>query len=295
MAARDRILLLGGAGQVGRELQRALLPLGDVTVVTRAEADLSRPAELQPLLRQTAPRWVVNAAAYTAVDRAESDEAGARAVNAELPAWLAEQSAAQGFGLVHYSTDYVFDGQGQRPYREDDATAPQGVYGHTKLEGEQAALAAPGGLVMRLSWVFGVHGGNFAKTMIRLARERDALRVVADQQGCPTPAALVADLTLLALRQQLSGLYHLSASGPTTWHAYAQHVIDAAWQAGLEGLKARPEAVAPIQTADFPTPAKRPAYSVLDGSKLEQALGLRLPGWQPYVAQLIQHLKEGGA
>lgn len=292
---RPRILLLGAAGQVGRELQRALLPLGDVTPVTRDQVDLSQPQQLSPLLGDVKPRWVVNAAAYTAVDKAEGDEAAAEALNHRLPAFLAERSARDGFGLVHYSTDYVFDGRGDRPYREDDATAPQGVYGRTKLAGEQAVLQAPGALVLRLSWVFGTHGGNFPKTMIRLAREREQLRVVADQHGCPTPAALAADLTLLVLSRGLTGLHHCCAAGATSWHAFAQAVVQAAWDAGLPGLKARPHDVAPITTADFPTPARRPAWSVLDASRLEQALGLSMPPWQPYVDQLVRHLKETGA
>lgn len=295
MSRRPRILLLGAAGQVGRELQRALLPLGDVTPVTRAQADLSQPQQLSPILSDLKPRWVVNAAAYTAVDKAEGDEAAADALNHRLPAFLAERSARDGFRLVHYSTDYVFDGRADRPYREDDATAPQGVYGRTKLAGEQAALRAPDALVLRLSWVFGQHGGNFPKTMIRLARERQQLRVVADQHGCPTPAALAADLTLLALHQGVTGLHHCCAAGATTWHAFAQAVLQAAWDAGLAGLQARPQDVAAIATADFPTPARRPAWSVMGTTRLEQALGLSMPPWQPYVDQLVRHLKESGA
>ncbi|TAK88668.1 MAG: dTDP-4-dehydrorhamnose reductase [Aquabacterium sp.] len=289
---RPAIVLLGAAGQVGRELGRALLPLGEVVPLTRAEVDLSDPSRVLARLEHVRPAIVVNAAAYTAVDRAEQEPALAEAVNGELPALLAGESQRLGFKLVHYSTDYVFDGAlhgNPRPLREDDPTGPASVYGRSKLTGESAALIAPRALVFRLSWVFGRHGGNFVQTMLRLARERDSLRVVSDQHGCPTPAALVADLTVLALRAELSGLYHLSSSEATTWHAYAQVILEQARALGMP-LRVQPEAVQAIPTSSYPTPAARPAWSVLDCSRLERALGLKLPGWRPYLADMLRDI-----
>lgn len=297
LPGRASILVLGAAGQVGRELCRSLLPLGEVHPVTRAELDLAHLGDgsgLWRLFDTLQPAVVVNAAAYTAVDRAEQEPELAHALNAHLPAELARGSALRGYRLVQYSTDYVFDGarpDGGRGLREDDPTGPSSVYGRSKLAGELAALAAPGALVLRLSWVFGLHGGNFVKTMLRLARERDSLRVVADQHGCPTPAALAADLTLLALRGGLSGLYHLASSEPTTWHAFAQAVLSEAQAQGGPELRAGPLAVQAIGTADYPTPAARPAWSVLDSSRLARDLGLvQLPSWRPYLRELLSTL-----
>lgn len=292
VAGRPVIAVLGADGQVGRELRRSLLPLGDVVPVVRADCDLSQTGRVITRLEEIKPSIVVNAAAYTAVDKAEQDSATAEALNAELPLRLSHASIKQGFKLVHYSTDYVFNGEGQRPYREDDACAPTSVYGRTKLAGERAVLEHHDALVLRLSWVFGRHGGNFARTMLKLARERDALRVVADQHGCPTPAALVADVTLLALRAQLRGLYHLSASEPTTWHAYAQAAIAEAAAQGMQGLRVSAANVEPIPTSAYPTPAKRPAYSVFDCAKIEDALGITLPSWRPYLAMFIREILE---
>jgi dTDP-4-dehydrorhamnose reductase len=283
----ERILLLGANGQVGYELARALQTLGEVYAVGRSEVNLADADSIRRAIQEVAPSLVVNAAAYTAVDKAESDEANAFAINAVAVNVLAEITSAQKIRLIHYSTDYVFDGNQARAYVESDATDPQSVYGRSKLAGEQAALASPGGLVFRLSWVFGEHGGNFPKTMLRLARERDALKVVADQHGCPTPAALVADITLLAIRAGLSGLYHLSAAEPTTWHAFAQATLEYAEQAGLSGLKVRSQDVQAITTANYPTPAKRPQHSVLDCSKLQADLGVTLPSWRPYLQRLV--------
>lgn len=289
---RPCIVLLGADGQVGRELRRSLLLLGNVVPIVRADCDLSQFDQLLPHLQALRPSIVVNAAAYTAVDQAEQAIGAAQALNADLPAHLAQAAGELGFKLVHYSTDYVFDGAATEPYREDAPCAPASVYGRTKLSGEQAVLGAADALVFRLSWVFGLHGGNFVRTMLKLARERDALRVVNDQFGCPTPAALVADVTVLALQAGLSGLYHLSSQEPTNWHAYAQAAISEATTLGLPGLRIRAADIAAIASSAYPTPAKRPAYSVFDCAKIEQALGIRLPSWRPYLHLFVRDLLE---
>lgn len=293
-----KILLLGKNGQVGWELQRSLAPLGELTALDRHSqpcGDLSQPERLADAVRALRPDVIVNAAAHTAVDRAESEVALARTLNATAPAALAQAAAETGAWLVHYSTDYVFDGSGQRPWQEGDATGPLGVYGQTKLEGEQA-IAASGckHLVFRTSWVYAARGGNFAKTMLRLAQERERLTVIDDQHGAPTGADLIADVTAHALRaalQQpaLAGLYHLVASGETSWHGYASHAIarartlrpDLAWKVGD---------IAPVPTSAFPTPAKRPLNSRLNTQKLQQAFGLSLPHWQQGVDRLLAEI-----
>ncbi len=289
-APQRRLLLLGGNGQVGTELRRALAPLGEVTVSTRTgklgdaidceAADLDQPDSLAALIDRTAPDIVVNAAAYTAVDRAQGERDAAFRANALAPARIAEACAARNALLVHFSTDYVFDGQGTRPYREDDPAAPLGVYGESKLAGEQA-ISASGArhMILRTAWVYAAHGHNFLRTMLRLAGEREELRVVADQMGAPTPAALIANVTarLLAGQPAASGTWHLTASGETSWCGFAKAIFDGA---DVRGLTQRHPRVVPIPTADYPTPAARPAYSVLDCSKLQDDFGIQLPSWQ---------------
>nr|WP_314543953.1 dTDP-4-dehydrorhamnose reductase [uncultured Massilia sp.] len=292
------ILLTGKDGQLGAELRRALAPLGEVTAAGRAEVDLADEDALRALVRQVRPDVVVNAAAYTAVDRAESERDLAWAVNAAAPGVLGEEAARLGALVVQYSTDYVFDGTKEGAYTEDDVPAPLGVYGASKLAGERALAAAnPRHLILRTSWVLGVHGENFAKTMLRLARERDALRVVADQCGAPTPAALLADVTARLLRQHARaggehfpyGTYHVASSGATSWHGYAQYVLAAALAAGHD-LNTTPERVLPVTTADYPTAARRPANSRLDTTRLRQTFGLVLPPWQQGVDGVLAHL-----
>jgi dTDP-4-dehydrorhamnose reductase len=289
-----RILLLGGNGQVGTELQRSLAPLGEVVVGTRhgklgdgmacEAADFDVPGALRALVARIAPDVVVNAAAHTQVDKAESERDAAFRANAEAPRVLAEACRELDALLVHYSTDYVFDGRGTRPYREDDPVAPLGVYGESKLAGEQAIRGSGARhLVFRTAWVYAEHGRNFLRTMLRLAGERDELRVVADQHGTPTPAALIADVTarVLAQRPEQSGLWHLTPTGQTTWHGFAEAIVDRAHALGL--VANRPQ-VTPISTAEFPTPAARPAYSVLDCGKLQRDFGIRLPDWREALA-----------
>jgi dTDP-4-dehydrorhamnose reductase len=293
-----RILLTGMNGQLGFELRRALAPLGEVVAVGQADCDLADADALRTLVRRVAPGVIVNPAAYTAVDRAESDEATARAVNAVAPGVLGEEAARLGALVVHYSTDYVFDGRKDGAYTEDDAPAPQSVYGSTKLAGERALAAATAHhLILRTSWVVGAHGGNFAKTMLRLAAERDQLKVVADQFGAPTSAALLADVTAQLVGQYRRadgasfpyGTYHVCASGATSWHEYARFVVRAALDAGKE-LKATPDSVLPLATAEYPTPARRPANSRLDTARLRDTFGLYLPPWQDGVRHVLAQL-----
>ncbi len=291
------ILLLGANGQLGQELRRALAPLGTIVATTRSGAlpdgsacevaDFDQPASLAALLDRVQPTVVVNAAAYTAVDRAESDRDAAFRANAEAPGVLAQWCAQAGVPLVHYSTDYVFDGQGTRPYREDDSTAPLGVYGASKLAGEQAIRAAGGRhLIFRTAWVYASHSANFLRTMLRVGAERDVLRVVADQVGTPTPAALIADVTAQALQHDgaLSGTWHLTAKGETSWHGFAEAIFA---EAVATGVLPRAPKVEAITTAEYPTPAKRPAYSHLDVAKLEQDFGVVLPSWQDGLKRVI--------
>ncbi len=289
------LLLLGKDGQVGWELQRALPLLGPVVAVGRAECDLADPDAVRALVRRTAPRAIVNAAAYTAVDQAESDRAGAWRINAELPALLAGEAAALDAWLVHYSTDYVFDGSGEAPWRESDEPAPLGAYGRSKLDGEQAAQTAPRHLVFRTSWVFGAHGGNFLKTMLRLGRERDGLNVVADQWGAPTGAALIADATAHALKAVLpdrdatGGLFHLASDGVTNWHGYARHIMAEAARLGAP-MRCTPDAVRPIPASAYPLPAPRPANSRLDTARLRSVFGLSLPSWESQATRVLETL-----
>lgn len=293
----SRILLLGANGQVGHELRRSLADLGDLILTTRSGlleggmacevTDFDEPGSLNALVDRISPDIVVNAAAYTAVDRAEDDIAAAFRVNAEAPGELARACAARNALLVHYSTDYVFDGQGSRPYRPDDATAPLGVYGASKLAGEQAIHASGcRHMIFRTAWVYGNHGNNFMRTMLRLGAERDLLRVVADQVGTPTPAGLIADVTRRVVEQghSRSGMWHLTATGETSWHGFTQEIFDQALAQGL--LSKIPEVVA-ITTADYPTRARRPAYSCLDTGSLCAEFGLSLPDWRQALSQVI--------
>ena len=296
-----KILLLGKNGQVGWELQRSLAPLGEVLALDRQSTthcgDLSQPERLAQTVREWRPDVIVNAAAHTAVDKAESEPDVARFLNATAPAALAQAAAEVGAWLVHYSTDYVFNGQGDLPWQEGDATGPLSVYGQTKLEGEQA-IAASGckHLIFRTSWVYAARGGNFAKTMLRLAAERERLTVINDQHGAPTGADLIADVTAHAIRQvmansapTLAGIYHLVASGETTWHGYASHVIAQARHINPElGLKVSD--IAPVPTSAFPTPAQRPLNSRLSTHKLQQAFGLVLPQWQQGVNRMLAEI-----
>jgi len=293
-----KILLLGCGGQVGWELQRALAPLGHLTALdvdTLPAADFSQPKALPALLDSLAPDVIVNAAAHTAVDQAESEPALARAINTEAPATLARWAATHAAWLVHYSTDYVFDGSGTQRRDESAPTGPLSVYGRTKLAAEQAvADSGCHHLILRTSWVYAARGGNFARTMLRLAAERDELAVIDDQIGAPTGAELLADVSAHALRRAmvepaLAGLYHCVAAGETSWHGYARFVIDWARARG-QPLKAGPDAVRPIPTADCPTPARRPLNSRLATQKLQQAFGLVLPPWQTGVTRMLSEI-----
>jgi dTDP-4-dehydrorhamnose reductase len=283
---------------VGFELQRALAPLGEIVAVARAECDLADAAAIRDLIRKVKPGVIVNAAAYTAVDKAEADTATAAAVNARAPGVLGEEAARLGAWVVHFSTDYVFDGAKRAAYVEEDAANPQSAYGRSKREGE-LALQASGArhLILRSSWVVGAHGNNFAKTILRLAAEREQLNVVADQFGVPTSAALLADLTAQLVRQvQLQGpdqfafgLYHVAPAGETNWHAYACYVIGEALRAGKQ-LRVKPENIKAITTAEYPTPARRPANSRLDTTRFRQAFGLHLPSWQSGLQHILEQI-----
>lgn len=291
------VLVFGGNGQLGWELIRALRLQANVVATTRSGSlpdgapcevvDFDRPDDLVDVLDRVRPDWVINAAAYTAVDRAEDDQEAAWRANAEAPGVVARWCAAAGVPLVHYSTDYVFDGQGTRPYCEDDPTRPLGVYGESKLAGENAVRAAAGRhFIFRTAWVYASHGVNFLRTMLRVGADRDVLRVVADQVGTPTPAALIADVTVQALQHDgaLSGTWHLTATGETSWHGFAEAIFT---EAVAAGVLARAPTVVAITTAEYPTPAKRPAYSHLDVAKLEQDFGVTLPRWQDGLKRVI--------
>ena len=293
-----KIVLLGGRGQVGWELQRSLSVLGELIVPDRHSVvcgDLARPQALAESLRALAPDVIVNAAAHTAVDQAECEAALSHTLNAAAPAALAQMAAQTGAWLVHYSTDYVFDGSGSLPWHEGDAPGPLSVYGQTKLEGEQAILASGcKHLVFRTSWVYAARGGNFVRTMLRLAQERERLTVIDDQHGAPTGADLIADVTAHALRAAfaqpaLAGLYHLVASGETSWHGYASYVIGRARQQRPD-LSWKVGEIAPVPTSAFATPARRPLNSRLETRKLQQAFGLRLPPWQQGVDRLLAEI-----
>lgn len=293
-----KVLLIGRNGQVGFESQRALAPLGEVVAVDFPQCDLTDADSIRAVVRENAPQVIVNAAAYTAVDRAESEPATARAINAVAPAVLGEEARRLGARVVHYSTDYVYDGTKPGRYVEEDSTNPLCVYGATKRDGD-VALAASGAqyFIFRTSWVFGAHGANFVKTMLRLAAERDKLNVVADQIGAPTSAALIADVTAHVLAQTIhrpvadmpSGVYHLVADGETSWHGFAQAVIEGAITRGAR-LKMEPQAVRAITTAEYPLPAKRPANSRLDTARLCRTFGLVMPHWQAGLDHVLSQM-----
>lgn len=316
-----RILLFGKNGQVGWELQRALMPLGelvclDIDSTNGLCGDLTNLKGLAETVRSVAPDIIVNAAAYTAVDKAEAEPELARRINADAPALLAREAAALGAWLVHYSTDYVFDGSGSRPWQETDATAPLSIYGITKRDGDQGILESSAkALIFRTSWVYAARGGNFIRTMLRLAAERDQLQVIDDQIGAPTSAELIADVTALVLCRALNatasgvpaagsapgqgresnfsvpygGLYNLVAAGETSWYDYARFVLQHARQKGV-ALKAGPDQVRAIPTSSYPTPASRPLNSRLDTAKLRGTFGLHLPHWQTSVARMLDEI-----
>jgi dTDP-4-dehydrorhamnose reductase len=292
------IVVLGAGGQVGRELTARLTP-PDAICLTRAELDLTDALAVRRVLTALKPTVIINAAAYTAVDRAETERDLAFAVNAEAPAVLARACAEIGAALLHVSTDYVFDGRNQRPWREDDAPRPINVYGASKLAGERAVRdALPQHLIVRTAWLFGAHGPNFVRTVLRLARERGALRIVADQTGSPTWAGHLAE-TLIGLARRITageslvwGTYHYAGAPATSWHGFAEAIVHAAV---AQGLLPAPVPVALIATADFPTPARRPAWSVLDGARMAETFGLAPPDWRAGLAQTLASLKAAEA
>jgi dTDP-4-dehydrorhamnose reductase len=297
-----KILLFGKGGQVGWELQRSLMLLGEVIDLdsdsTHLCGNFTDLDGLAQTVRAVGPDVIVNAAAHTAVDKAESEPHLARTINALAPQVLAIEAAKLDAWLVHYSTDYVFDGSGDVPWVETDPTGPLSVYGRNKLEGEQLiAQACPRHLIFRTSWVYAARGGNFAKTMLRLAQERDKLTIINDQFGAPTGADLLADVTAHAIRQvigdesgiELAGIYHLVASGTTTWFEYAKHVITQARQA-QPAIKIKAHQIEPVPTSAFPTPARRPHNSRLNTDKLQQTFGLTLPPWQTGVERMLAEI-----
>jgi dTDP-4-dehydrorhamnose reductase len=286
------ILLVGKIGQVGWELRRTLAPLGRVVAVDYPEIDLTEGASIQKWVRETSPTVIINAAAYTAVDKAETETERCQMINGFAPGILAEEAKRVNALMVHYSTDYIFDGTKRTPYVEDDPPNPLGAYGRSKLAGDRAIqqIGIPH-LIFRLCWVYGARGQNFMLTMMRLASERETLRVVQDQVGCPTWSRMIAEATALALKQvlktvdreSLSGVYHLAASGQTSWHGFAQAIIDLMPAEGKKCAK-----VQPITTAEYPLPAKRPAFSVLSCEKLNRTFGLRLPTWEESLKLVLE-------
>jgi len=295
----SRILLLGAEGQVGWELQRSLAPLGCLTVASRRVADFSRQNALIAFVMQERPDIIVNAAAYTAVDKAEAEESLARQINADAVAALAQASSALNAWLAHYSTDYVFNGEGNTPFTEQDAPCPLNAYGRSKLAGEQAIRdSGCRHLIFRTSWVYAARGNNFVRTILRLAREREELKVVADQFGAPTSAELIADVTAHAIAQlgqnggELSGTYHLAADAPVSWHEFARFIVEESLSMGLT-LKLSPDRIHAIPASDYPLPAPRPANSRLATAKLQNTFGLRLPDWRHHARRTLRELIEG--
>jgi len=301
-----RILLLGKDGQVGWQLQRSLAPHGEVIACGRQECDLADADRIRSVIRDTRPMVIVNASAYTAVDKAETEPELAFRINADAPGILAQEAATLGALLVHYSTDYVYNGSKLSRYVETDSCDPQSVYGRSKLAGEEAIRAVGGrSLIFRTSWVFGARGGNFVKTILRLAREKESLNVVDDQIGVPTPAALIATVTGVVLAMLGQGrllekdenrLYHLAAAHPVSWCEFARIIVGLAGAMPGFDLRLLADGVQAIGTADYPTPARRPANSRLDCSRLEADFGLQMPDWQPYLARMLQllALKQNG-
>lgn len=303
MAGTLNFLLFGCNGQVGGELQKTLSSLGNVVALdvdsTEHCGDFTKPDAIAETIRSIRPDVIVNAAAYTAVDKAESEPELAFLVNAQTPGILAQEAEKLGAWLIHYSTDYVFDGSGGEAWKETDAPNPLNIYGASKLQGERNIAAnCSKYIILRTSWVYAAKGGNFAKTMLRLAQERESLSVVDDQIGAPTGARLLARLTADVIPKAmqnpgLSGLYHAVAAGETSWYGYARFVIGGARQRGV-AIKVSDENVRPVTSSQFPTPAKRPANSRLDTSKLEQAFGIKLPDWQTGVAEMLDDIRVGG-
>jgi dTDP-4-dehydrorhamnose reductase len=289
-------LLFGANGQVGFELRRSLALDFSVVALDRGQCDLSDAGQIRQSIQACKPVVIVNAAAYTAVDKAESELDLANAINATALGVIAQEARKIQASVVHYSTDYVFNGQASRPYCETDAVDPQNMYGRSKLAGEQLLLEVLGAAypfwILRTSWVYGLHGNNFLKTMLKLASNREKISVVADQAGAPTSAALIADVTARLLQvRPVPGTYHLSAAGQTTWHEYAQFAIVRAGSTGM-ALSLNQHQVSPISTIEYPTPAKRPAYSVLSCIKLEKALSIKLPDWRLSVEQTVDCIVE---
>jgi len=286
------ILIIGKIGQVGYELRRTAAPLGRLVSVDFPEIDLTDGSSIRKWVRETAPTVIINAAAYTAVDKAETDEQRCLQINGVAPGILAEEANRVGAWLVHYSTDYVFDGTKGTPYVEEDGPNPLGAYGRSKLAGDQAVRQVDGAhLIFRLCWVYGARGQNFMLTMMRLAREREKLRIVNDQFGCPTWSRLIAETTSLALKQALaarepgafSGVYHLAAGGQTSWHGFAEAIIGS-----MPESEKKCKVVEPISTSEYPLPARRPAYSVLSCEKLQRTFGLKLPDWRDSLGQVLE-------
>ena len=299
MAARPRILLVGSAGQVGVELKRSFAEAGEIFEKNRSQVDVSRPDEIRAMVRSVAPDIVLNAAAYTAVDRAETERETANAINAVAPGVLAEEVLRRDALLVHFSTDYVFDGSKRTPWTETDSPKPLGVYGASKLAGDQAIEQVGGKyLIFRTSWVYGPHGKNFLFTMLRLAHERDQLKIVDDQVGAPTTSCELADATYSIVTSVLSGrhggaadwsgLYNMTCGGSVSWYGFARAIFERAGDL-LEGKK--PEVV-PILTSEYPTPAPRPAYSVLSNEKLQARFGVKLRPWEAALDNVLRVLKE---
>ncbi|AQS51410.1 dTDP-4-dehydrorhamnose reductase [Paenalcaligenes hominis] len=291
------VLIFGKDGQVGTELQRSLLPLASLHAVNRSQADLGQLEQIHHTLKQVKPKIIVNAAAYTAVDKAETDPERAFCVNAKAVEVMADYAKNHHALLVHYSTDYVFAGDQSQPYQETDQPNPQNVYGHSKLAGEtHIRESGCDHLIFRTSWVYAGHGNNFMRTMMRLAQQRDQLTVVDDQFGTPTSAEMLADLTALSIwahqRSQLeSGLYHLTAKDQSSWHGFAQFIVEQMVAQGIP-VRVKPEQVLAIPSAQYPTPAKRPAFSYLDSSKIERALAIELPAWPLHAKRAVAQLAQ---
>lgn len=293
-----RILLTGSTGQVGWELLRTLLPIGETITVNRAQADLADLKALESVIRQVKPDIIVNPAAYTAVDKAETEQGQAFLINAEVPGVMAEEAKKIGALLVHYSTDYVFDGTQTKPYSEKDRTNPVNVYGKSKLAGEDAIRSVSGDyLILRTSWVYASRGSNFLKTILRLAAEREELKIVADQIGSPTWARLIAETTAHIVGQSMaerrksdfhSDVYHLVSSGETSWHGFAEKIVTIAHEQDKVPLKNK--TITPIPTSEYPLPAKRPANSRLSTRRLEQQFGLTMPSWDNALSLCMQEL-----
>jgi dTDP-4-dehydrorhamnose reductase len=291
------ILIIGKIGQVGWELRRTLASLGRVVSVDFPDIDLTDGKSIVQWVHETRPQVIVNAAAYTAVDKAESESEKCNLINGVAPGILAEEARKLSALLVHYSTDYIFDGTKTTPYTETDSPNPLGAYGRSKLAGDQAVEQVDGNhLIFRLCWVYGARGQNFMLTMMRLAREREKLRVVRDQFGCPTWSRMIAETTALALKQAVAdpepdafkGVYHLAASGQTNWHAFAEAIVK---QMPAEGKKC--QQIEAITTAEYPLPAKRPSYSILSCEKLQRTFGLRLPDWEESLKQVMESVYPG--